>query len=48
MIYSIIENDIYKFSMSNFYQQIYPEACGTFVFRDRNNTKVDQKFVETV
>ena len=37
IIKSILENDLYKFSMGHYYQMVYPEAVGTFTFRDRNN-----------
>lgn len=46
IINSILENDLYKFSMGYFYQNIYPNAIGTFTFKDRNNTIYTQKFVE--
>ena len=36
-INSILENDLYKFSMYYYYQIMYPEALGTFTFKDRNN-----------
>ena len=42
---SILENDLYKFSMSNYYIQNFPEATGTFAFHDRNNTVYDDEFV---
>ena len=38
MIYSILDNDLYKFSTSWAYMKLYPEAEGTFSFTDRNNT----------
>ena len=46
MIHSILHNDLYKFSMSNYYIQNFPEASGTFAFHDRNNTEYDEAFVE--
>ena len=46
MIYSILHNDLYKFSMSNYYIQNFPEASGTFAFHDRNNTEYEPEFVE--
>lgn len=45
MINSILENDLYKFSMGHFYQNIYPNAIGTFTFKDRNNTLYTEDFV---
>lgn len=45
MINSILHNDLYKFSMSNYYIQNFPEASGTFSFHDRNNTEYTSEFV---
>ncbi len=45
VIQSILENDLYKFSMSHYYQVHYPNACGTFTFHDRNNTRYTPEFV---
>ena len=36
MIKSILDTDIYKFSMSYAYFKLYPLAEGTFKFNDRN------------
>lgn len=44
-INSILHNDLYKFSMSNYYIQNFPEASGTFTFHDRNATEYDEMFV---
>lgn len=44
-INSILHNDLYKFSMSNYYIQNFPEASGTFTFHDRNHTEYDEMFV---
>lgn len=46
VIRSILENDMYKFSMSHYYQVNYPNAKGTFAFHDRNNTKYTSDFVK--
>ena len=46
IIHSILENDLYKFSMSYYYQVHYPNAWGTFTFHDRNNTRYTHEFVE--
>ena len=46
IIRSMIENDLYKFSMSHYYQVNYPNAWGTFAFHDRNNTEYTEEFVE--
>ncbi|MBO5819094.1 MAG: nicotinate phosphoribosyltransferase [Bacteroidales bacterium] len=45
IIRSILENDLYKFSMSYYYQVHYPNAWGTFSFHDRNNTEYSDDFV---
>lgn len=39
MIESILDNDLYKFSMGYAYMKLYPQAEGKFEFNDRNNTK---------
>lgn len=46
IISSVLENDLYKFSMGYFYQNVYPNAIGTFTFKDRNNTVYTDKFVQ--
>ena len=33
---SMLDNDLYKFSMSYAYMKLFPEAEGTFEFCDRN------------
>ena len=38
MILSILDNDLYKYSVSYAYMKLYPEAEGIFSFTDRNNT----------
>ena len=45
-IISILENDLYKFSMSYYYQRTTPEAIGTFYFTDRNGQVFTQEFVD--
>ncbi len=45
IINSILENDLYKFSMSYYYQVHYPNAWGTFTFHDRNNTQYSEEFL---
>ena len=45
MINSMLHNDLYKFSMSNYYIQNFPQASGTFAFHDRNNTEYTPEFV---
>ena len=46
VISSILENDLYKFSMSYYYQVHYPNAWGAFTFHDRNNTEYAEEFVD--
>lgn len=46
IIRSILENDLYKFSMSHYYQVNYPNAWGTFSFHDRNNTEYTEEFLD--
>ena len=48
IINSMLENDLYKFSQGHYYQSIYPEAVGTFTFKDRNNLKFNQMFLITL
>ena len=47
-MYSILDNDLYKFSTSWAYMKLYPEAEGTFTFIDRNNTKYSSIFVRNL
>lgn len=37
MLKSILDNDLYKFSMGYAYMKMYPDAEGVFEFHDRNN-----------
>ncbi|MBQ7296895.1 MAG: nicotinate phosphoribosyltransferase, partial [Alistipes sp.] len=48
VIRSMLENDLYKFSMSHYYQVHYPNAWGAFTFHDRNNTEYAEAFVATL
>ena len=48
VIRSILENDLYKFSMSYYYQVHYPNAWGSFTFHDRNNIEYSEAFVEAL
>ena len=48
MVVSMLDTDLYKFSTSYAYMKLYPEAEGTFSFCDRNNTVLDQEFVDTL
>ncbi|MBR3681852.1 MAG: nicotinate phosphoribosyltransferase [Tidjanibacter sp.] len=48
VITSILENDLYKFSMSYYYQVHYPNAWGRFTFHDRNDTEYTEEFVASL
>ncbi|MBQ6015345.1 MAG: nicotinate phosphoribosyltransferase [Bacteroidales bacterium] len=45
MILSILDTDLYKFSTSNAYFQLYPLAEGTFKFNDRAKEVYDEAFL---
>ena len=45
IVKSVLENDLYKFSMSYYYQRTTPEGIGTFSFNDRNGMKFTPEFV---
>lgn len=45
MILSILDTDLYKFSTSNAYFQLYPLAEGTFKFNDRAKEVYDNAFL---
>ena len=46
MILSILDTDLYKFSTSNAYFQLYPLAEGTFKFNDRAREVYDGAFLK--
>lgn len=48
MIFSILDTDLYKFSTSNAYFQLYPLAEGTFKFNDRSGEVWDEGFVKAL
>ena len=39
MKYSILDTDLYKFTVSYAYMKMFPNAECTFTFKDRNNIK---------
>lgn len=45
MVLSILDTDLYKFSTSNAYFQLYPLAEGTFTFNDRAAEVYDDSFL---
>ena len=45
MVVSILDNDLYKFSMGYAYMKLYPEAEGKFEFNDRNSTVFSEYMV---
>ena len=46
MIYSILDCDMYKFSVSYAYMKMFPNAECTFIFKDRNKVKRTPEFLE--
>ena len=46
MILSMLDNDLYKYSVSWAYMKLYPEAEGIFEFTDRNNTEYSESFLK--
>lgn len=48
MILSILDTDLYKFSTSNAYFQLYPLAEGTFKFNDRAAEQYDESFLQAL
>ena len=46
MVYSILDNDLYKFSTSYAYMKMFPNAECTFTFKDRNKVKRTPEFLE--
>ena len=45
---SILDTDLYKFTVSNAYYQLYPNAECTFSFNDRNQEVYDEHFLEAL
>lgn len=45
-VQSILDTDLYKFTTSYAYFKLFPQAEGTFVFHDRDETVYDHVFVE--
>lgn len=45
---SILDNDLYKFSTSYAYMNLFPEAEGTFTFRDRHNTWCSEEMFNNI
>lgn len=45
-INSIFDTDLYKLTTSYAYMKLFPEAEGTFSFKDRDKTEYDDKFIE--
>lgn len=47
ILLSMLDTDLYKFSVSYAYMMLYPDAEGTFVFQDRSHHKwTDEEFHE--
>ena len=45
MKYSILDTDLYKFTVSYAYMKTFPNAECTFTFKDRNNIKRSEEFL---
>lgn len=48
IINSILDTDLYSFSIQYLYLQKFPRAKGTFKFKDRSNTVYPEGFAEKV
>ena len=46
IVKSILDTDLYKFTTSYAYFKAFPQAEGTFIFHDREETLYDETFVE--
>ncbi|MBR6908155.1 nicotinate phosphoribosyltransferase [bacterium] len=46
MYYSILDTDLYKFTVSYAYMKLFPNAECTFTFKDRNKVKRTPEFLE--
>ena len=46
MVQSILDNDLYKFTMQNAVVKLFPRAKARYEFIDRNNTVFPEGFVE--
>ena len=44
-IHSILDTDLYKFTTSYAYIKLFPNAQGTFVFTDRDQTEYSDEFL---
>lgn len=47
-IQSILDNDLYKFSVSYAYMKLFPDAMGTFEFVDRDNREYTEDELEKI
>ncbi len=48
IISSILDTDLYKFTTSYAYVKLFPYASGTFVFKDRDETRYTSEFIEAL
>ena len=48
IIHSILDTDLYKFTTSYAYVKLFPYASGTFVFKDRDETRYTGEFLEAL
>ena len=44
----MFDTDLYKFTTSYAYMKLYPEAEGTFLFNDRDNTIYNEEFLQNL
>jgi len=44
--FSLLDNDLYKFTVSYAYMKLFPDAECTFTFKDRNRVKRSKEFLE--
>lgn len=48
MIHTILDTDLYKFTTSYAYIKLFPNAMGTFSFKDRDETAYTDKFLKSL
>jgi len=46
IIKSILDNDLYKFTMMNFALELFPEAIVTYKFKNRGTQRFNQEFIK--
>ena len=48
IIKSLLDTDLYKFTISYAYMKLFPQAMGTFKFNDRDNTIYSEEFLKAL